>query len=35
MSRKNVYQGPSSCYGKNEGVWVPGSGVTPETLRPS
>jgi hypothetical protein len=32
LSRKNIYQGPSSCYGRNEGVWVPGSGVTPETL---
>jgi FMN phosphatase YigB (HAD superfamily) len=30
--RKNLYQGPSSCYARNEGVWVPGSGVTPETL---
>jgi len=32
MARKNLYQGPSSCYGRREGVWVPGSGVTPETL---
>ena len=31
-SRRNVYQGASSCYGRYEGVWVPGSGVTPETL---
>jgi len=30
--RKNLYQGSSSCYARNEGVWVPGSGVTPETL---
>jgi len=30
--RKNLYQGPSSCYARNEGVWVPGSGVTTETL---
>ena len=29
---KNIYQGPSSCYGRSEGVWVPSSGVTPETL---
>jgi len=31
-SRRNIYQGPSSCYGRYEGVWVPGSGVTPEHL---
>ena len=30
--RKNLYQGSSSCYARNEGAWVPGSGVTPETL---
>jgi hypothetical protein len=28
----NIYQGPSSCYAKKEGVWVPGSGVNEETL---
>jgi len=28
----NVYQGRSSCYARYEGVWVPGSGVNPETL---
>jgi hypothetical protein len=32
LGRKNLYQGPSSCYGRNEGVWVPGSGVLPEYL---
>lgn len=32
MGRKNIYQGPSSCYARNEGVWVPGSGVLPEYL---
>ena len=32
MTRKNLYQGPSSCYGRREGVWVPGSGVLPEYL---
>jgi len=30
--RKNVYQGPGSCYARSEGAWVPGRGVTPETL---
>jgi hypothetical protein len=30
--RRNIYQGSSSCYARNEGVWVPGSGVTTETL---
>jgi len=28
----NIYQGPSSCYAKKEGIWVPGSGVNEETL---
>jgi len=32
MGRRNIYQGPSSCYGRNEGAWVPGSGVRPEYL---
>jgi hypothetical protein len=32
LARKNLYQGPSSCYGRREGVWVPGSGVLPEYL---
>jgi hypothetical protein len=30
--RRNVYQGTSSCYAIKEGVWVPGSGVTPDLL---
>jgi len=32
MGRRNIYQGSSSCYAINEGVWVPGSGVTPDLL---
>ena len=32
MTRRNIYQGPNSCYARHEGVWVPGSGVTPRTL---
>ena len=30
--RRNVYQGTASCYALKEGVWVPGSGVTPDLL---
>jgi len=30
--RRNIYQGYSSCYAINEGVWIPGSGVVPELL---
>jgi hypothetical protein len=30
--KKNIYQGTSSCYAVKEGVWVPGSGVTPDLL---
>jgi hypothetical protein len=32
LGRRNIYQGPSSCYARHEGVWVPGSGVLPEYL---
>ena len=29
--RRNIYEGPSSCYAIREGVYVKGRGVTPET----
>ncbi|WP_448577129.1 hypothetical protein [Thermosphaera sp.] len=28
----NIYQGSGGCYAKKEGVWIPGSGVSAETL---
>ncbi len=31
MVRRNIYEGPNSCYAINEGIYVPGRGVNLET----
>jgi hypothetical protein len=33
MARRNIYQGPDSCYALHEGIYVAGSGVTPGNVR--
>jgi len=32
MERRNIYQGPHSCYALREGIYIPGSGVSARTV---
>lgn len=31
MGRRNIYEGPNSCYAIKEGVYVPGVGINEKT----
>jgi hypothetical protein len=31
MAKRNIYEGPSSCYARNEGIYVPDGGVNLQT----